>query len=75
MTSACNDNAALTKKKEDLDYDESETRLQKVKMDKGSKCKATFWENLHTSDSSQRRGGNFIYSNTHDLKWVNTDLF
>lgn len=67
MTSACNDNAALTKKKEDLDYDESETRLQKVKMDKGSKCtKATFWENLHTSDSSQRRGGT-SFTVTHTI--------
>lgn len=64
MTSACNDNVALTKKK-DVGCDRSEARLQKVKMDKGSKSmKATFWNNLDTSDLSQCRGKT-IYSNTH----------
>lgn len=67
MTSACNDNVALTKKKKDVGCDRSEARLQKVKMDKGSKSmKATFWNNLDTSDLSLCRGKT-IYSNTHTL--------
>lgn len=45
MTFTCNDNVALTKKKKDVDCDGSEARLQKVKMDKGSKrTKTTFWK-------------------------------